>query len=72
MTGSFYAFPSIRRTGLDSETFAERLLAAEKVAVVPGTAFGASGEGHIRCCYAVSMDNIQEALKRMGRFVKSI
>jgi aminotransferase len=70
--GAFYAFPSIRRTGLDSETFAERLLAAEKVAVVPGTAFGASGEGHIRCCYAVSMENIQEALARMGRFVKSL
>jgi aminotransferase len=70
--GAFYAFPSVRRTGLDSETFAERLLMAEKVAVVPGTAFGASGEGHIRCCYAVSMENIREALKRMRRFVESL
>jgi aminotransferase len=68
--GAFYAFPSIRLTGLDSETFAERLLMEEKVAVVPGTAFGATGAGHIRCCYAVSMENIAEALVRMRRFVE--
>ncbi len=68
--GAFYAFPSIRRTGLDSETFAERLLQEEQVAVVPGNAFGASGEGHIRCCYAVSMENIEESLSRMRHFVE--
>jgi aminotransferase len=68
--GAFYAFPSIKATGLSSEEFAERLIMEEKVAVVPGTAFGECGEGYVRCCYATSMDDIDEALKRMGRFVK--
>ena len=68
--GAFYAFPSIRATGLSSEEFAETLLLEEKVAVVPGSAFGESGEGHVRCCYATSLSNIQEALARMGRFVE--
>jgi len=68
--GAFYAFPSIKCTGMTSEEFAEKLLSEEKVAVVPGSAFGKCGEGYIRCCYATSLTDIQEALKRMGRFVK--
>jgi aminotransferase len=67
--GAFYAFPSIKSTGLTSEQFAEKLLMEEKVAVVPGTAFGQCGEGYVRCCYATSMADIEEALKRMGKFV---
>jgi aminotransferase len=68
--GAFYAFPSIKATGLSSEEFAEKLLIEEKVAVIPGSAFGECGEGYIRCCYATSLDDIEEALARMGRFVK--
>jgi aminotransferase len=68
--GAFYAFPSIRGTGMPSEEFAEKLLMEEKVAVVPGTAFGQCGEGYVRCCYATSLAEIEEALSRMGRFVK--
>jgi len=68
--GAFYAFPSIKSTGLTSEQFAEKLLIEEKVAVVPGTAFGQCGEGYVRCCYAASLPEIEEALKKMGRFVK--
>jgi len=67
--GAFYAFPRITSTGLDSETFAERLLAEEHVAVVPGGAFGPSGEGHVRACYATSYEQLEEALVRIGRFV---
>lgn len=67
--GAFYAFPSIRATGMTSEEFAERLLLEEKVAVVPGSAFGPSGEGFVRCCYATSLPNIEEALKRVERFL---
>ena len=67
--GAFYAFPSIARTGLTSQEFAERLLLAEHVAVVPGDVFGASGEGHVRCCYATALPQLEEALTRMGRFV---
>jgi aminotransferase len=67
--GAFYAFPSIKITGLSSEEFAERLLLEERVAVVPGNAFGQCGEGYIRCCYAVSLGEIEEALRRMARFV---
>ncbi|MFZ5943988.1 MAG: aminotransferase class I/II-fold pyridoxal phosphate-dependent enzyme [Bacillota bacterium] len=70
--GSFYAFPSIKSTGLSSEEFAERLLTEEKVAVVPGNAFGESGQGFIRCCYAASVSNINEALERMGRFISRL
>jgi aminotransferase len=68
--GAFYAFPSIKSTGMTSEEFAENLLMEEKVAVVHGNAFGPSGEGHVRCCYATSMPNIEEALIRMARFVQ--
>ncbi|MBI2906538.1 MAG: aminotransferase class I/II-fold pyridoxal phosphate-dependent enzyme [Chloroflexi bacterium] len=68
--GAFYAFPTIKSTGLSSEEFAEQLLVEEKVAVVPGNAFGASGEGHVRCCYATSLSEIEEALERMRRFVE--
>jgi aminotransferase len=67
--GAFYAFPSIKRTGMTSEEFAEKLLMEEKVACVPGTAFGQSGEGHLRCCYATSMENIETALERIGNFM---
>jgi aminotransferase len=70
--GAFYAFPSIRSTGLTSEQFAERLLMEERVAVVPGNAFGPSGEGHVRCCYATSSSGISEALERMRRFVSKL
>ncbi|MBN1461452.1 MAG: aminotransferase class I/II-fold pyridoxal phosphate-dependent enzyme [Armatimonadetes bacterium] len=70
--GAFYAFPSISATGLSSEEFAERLLREEKVAVVPGTAFGACGEGFVRCCYATSMPLIEEATSRMAEFVARI
>jgi aminotransferase len=67
--GAFYAFPSIQSTGMTSEQFAEKLLLEEKVAVVPGNVFGASGEGYIRCSYASSMEQLQEAIKRMKRFL---
>ncbi|MGA2158677.1 MAG: aminotransferase class I/II-fold pyridoxal phosphate-dependent enzyme [Dehalococcoidia bacterium] len=67
--GAFYTFPSIQSTGMTSEEFAEGLLRDEKVAVVPGSVFGKSGEGYIRCCYATSMPEIEEAIKRMGRFI---
>ncbi|MFA5761501.1 MAG: aminotransferase class I/II-fold pyridoxal phosphate-dependent enzyme [Dehalococcoidales bacterium] len=67
--GAFYAFPSIKSTGMSSEEFAEKLLMEEKVAVVPGTAFGPSGEGYVRCCYATSLKEIEEALVRMKRFL---
>jgi len=70
--GAFYAFPSIRPSGLDSETFAERLLHAEKVAVVPGDVFGPSGEGHVRCSYATALPLLEEALERIGRFLASL
>jgi aminotransferase len=68
--GAFYAFPDITGTGLDSVTFSEKLLAEERVAVVPGSAFGAHGEGHVRACYASSYTDIERALERMGRFVQ--
>jgi aminotransferase len=67
--GAFYAFPSVRCTGMTSDEFAERLLTEEKVAVVPGSAFGECGEGYVRCCYATSLAEIEEALARMKRFV---
>jgi len=69
--GAFYVFPSIRSTGLSSEQFAEQLLMQEKVAVVPGHVFGESGEGYIRCSYATSMEHLQEALKRIRRFIET-
>ncbi len=67
--GAFYAFPSITCTGISSEEFAEKLLTEEKVAVVPGSAFGQYGEGYVRCCYATSLADIEEALSKMKRFV---
>lgn len=68
--GAFYAFPSIAVTGLTSEQFAEGLLREEKVAVVPGSVFGQGGEGYVRCCYATPLNEIEEALERMSRFVQ--
>ncbi len=68
--GAFYAFPDIRRTGLTSDEFCEKLLNDEHVAVIPGSAFGDCGEGFVRACYAASMANIEEALTRIERFVK--
>ena len=67
--GAFYAFPSIKATGLSSDEFCERLLFEEKVAAVPGSAFGECGEGHIRCSYATSIDKIEQAIERIGHFV---
>ncbi|PLR66091.1 aminotransferase [Bacillus sp. UMB0893] len=69
--GAFYAFPSIANTGLSSEEFAERLLLEQKVAVVPGHVFGQSGEGFIRCSYASSLEQLQEALRRIAVFMKN-
>ncbi|MDD4803061.1 MAG: aminotransferase class I/II-fold pyridoxal phosphate-dependent enzyme [Syntrophomonas sp.] len=68
--GAFYCFPSIKNTGLSSEEFCAKLLIEEQVAVVPGNAFGNNGEGHIRCCYAASVSNIEKAVEKMGRLVK--
>jgi aminotransferase len=70
--GAFYVFPSIKSTRLSSEEFAEKLLFEEKVAVVPGNVFGECGEGYIRCSYATSMEKIEEALKRIEKFVRRI
>ncbi|CAM3840930.1 aminotransferase [Alkalicoccus chagannorensis] len=70
--GAFYAFPSIESTGLSSEQFAERLLLEERVAVVPGHVFGAGGEGHVRCSYAASMSQLEEAAARIGRFTARV
>ncbi|MCW3133061.1 MAG: aminotransferase class I/II-fold pyridoxal phosphate-dependent enzyme [Methanophagales archaeon] len=67
--GAFYTFPSIENTGLTSEEFAKKLLLEEKVVVIPGSVFGACGEGFIRCAYAVSQYEIKEALERVGRFM---
>ena len=70
--GAFYIFPSIKRFGMTSEEFALRLLEEEKVAVVPGTAFGACGEGFLRISYAYSLKSLKEALSRIERFVKRL
>ncbi|MBR4987818.1 MAG: aminotransferase class I/II-fold pyridoxal phosphate-dependent enzyme [Methanocorpusculum sp.] len=70
--GAFYAFPSIESTGLTDEEFAERLLKEQQVAVVPGSAFGESGHGHIRTCYAVERPKLIEAVRRIGEFVDSL
>jgi aminotransferase len=70
--GAFYAFPSIESTGLSSQEFAEQLLVQEGVAVVPGDVFGNSGEGHIRCSYATSLEQLQEAMKRIKRFTENM
>ena len=71
--GAFYAFPEVSSsTGLDSDAFTERLLVEERVAVVPGSAFGPSGEGHVRMCYATSYEQLEEALRRIGRFLDRV
>lgn len=70
--GAFYAFPNITKTGLSSEEFCRRLIMEQHVACVPGTAFGASGEGFIRCSYATSMENLEEAMRRIRTFVASL
>ncbi len=67
--GAFYVFPSIRRTGMSSEEFCARLLQEKNIAAVPGNAFGSSGEGNIRCCYATAIEKINTALERMADFV---
>jgi aminotransferase len=67
--GAFYAFPSIAAVGMDDETFAERLLQEERVAVVPGSAFGADAN-HVRCSYATAYEKIEEALERIRRFMQ--
>jgi aminotransferase len=69
--GAFYAFPEVTSaTGLSSEAFARGLLEEEHVAVIPGSAFGPSGEGHVRACYATSYQQLEDALGRIGRFVE--
>jgi len=69
--GAFYVFPSIAATGLSSDEFAEKLLYEEQVAVVPGSAFGAAGEGYVRCTYCTAQEKIEQAIERMGRFVRA-
>jgi aminotransferase len=70
--GAFYAFPKVSSTGLSADEFTERLLREERVAVVPGDAFGPSGAGHVRMCYATAYDKLEEALVRIGRFVDRV
>ena len=67
--GAFYVFPCIKEFGMTSDEFAERLLAEEKVAVVPGTAFGDCGEGFLRISYAYSLDNLKIALEKINHFI---
>jgi aminotransferase len=68
--GAFYAFPNVTASGMDDEAFAERLLQEERVACVPGSAFGASGVGFVRCSYATAYEKLEEALERMHRFMR--
>jgi aminotransferase len=70
--GSFYAFPSVQSTGLNSSEFASRLVKEENVACVPGNAFGAPGEGFLRCCFATGLEQIKTACERTARFVNSL
>jgi aminotransferase len=70
--GAFYLFPKITHTGLNSREFAIRLLEEQKVAVVPGNAFGMSGEGHVRCSYATAFDQLEIAVERIGKFVRNL
>ena len=70
--GAFYAFPSVATTGLSSQAFAERLLTEGRVAVVPGDAFGAGGDGHVRCAYATALPQLEAALERMARFLDAL
>lgn len=70
--GAFYTFPCIKSTGLTSEEFCDRFLAQERVAVIPGSAFGPGGEGYVRACYAASMKDLAEALTRLERFLSTL
>ena len=70
--GAFYVFPCIKEFGMTSEEFAERLLREEKVAVVPGTAFGDCGEGFLRISYAYSLDNLKIAMEKIGHFISRL
>jgi aminotransferase len=70
--GAFYAFPSVKGTGLSDTEFAERLLKEQKVAVVPGSVLGEGGKDHLRCAYAVSRKSLTEALDRMGTFIEGL
>jgi aminotransferase len=70
--GAFYVFPDISKFGLSSKEFAMQLLEQQNVAAVPGTAFGASGEGFLRCCYATAFDDLKIAMDRMEKFVASL
>ncbi|MNO87659.1 putative N-acetyl-LL-diaminopimelate aminotransferase [compost metagenome] len=70
--GAFYAFPSVRKTGLTSDQFAQRLLLEYKVAAVPGSVFGLGGEGYLRCSYATSVAQLNEAIERIGAFVTQL
>jgi aminotransferase len=68
--GAFYCFPRVSGTGMTDEEFAARLFEEERVVVVPGSAFGERGAGHVRACYAASMERIEEACDRIERFVR--
>lgn len=68
--GAFYAFPNIEASGMDEDSFAQKLLEEQRVAVVPGSAFGPGGEGHVRCSYATAYEKIEEALSRLQRFMQ--
>ena len=70
--GAFYAFPQVSGTGLSEIEFADRLLEEEKVAVIPGSGFGAGGAGFVRCSYATAYEKIEEALRRVERFVNRL
>ena len=70
--GAFYVFPDISKFGLSSQEFAIKLLEAEQVAAVPGTAFGKCGEGFLRCCYATGIDDLKEAMIRLKRFISTL
>lgn len=70
--GAFYAFPSIASTGMNAREFSVRLLEQERVAMVPGTAFGPGGEGHVRASYCASMEDVEQAVERIGRFMKTL
>ena len=70
--GAFYVFPSVQSTGLSSEDFCQKLLYAQRVAVVPGNSFGESGEGFVRISYSYSIEHLMEALKRIEAFLKTL
>ncbi|MEG2769479.1 MAG: aminotransferase class I/II-fold pyridoxal phosphate-dependent enzyme, partial [Oscillospiraceae bacterium] len=70
--GAFYVFPSIAKTGMTSEQFCDELFREKRVSVIPGTAFGASGEGFVRISYSYSIEHLSEGVKRMAEFVKKL